>query len=69
MILTRCVPIRRLLGPLAFATAVSEAEIPPRGEAIQLFGGKSMEDFDTFVFGHGFNPAADQEPVGVRHAR
>ena len=32
MILTRCVPIRRLLGPLAFATEVSEAEPPPEAK-------------------------------------
>lgn len=63
MIMTqpRRLPIPHLLGLLTLAVTVTGAEIPPTGEAIHLFDGTSMENFDTFVFGHGFN----QDPDGV----
>ncbi len=61
MILTRRVPICHLLVLFALTAPVSAVEIPPTGEAVHLFDGKSMENFDTFVFGQGFN----QDPEGV----
>ena len=46
---------------LALTATVPGAEIPPTGEPVHLFDGKSMEHFDTFVFGQGFN----HDPDGV----
>ena len=57
----RPAPIRYLVGFVVFAVTASAAEIPPTGEAVHLFDGSSMENFDTFVFGKGFN----RDPDGV----
>ena len=61
MILIRHESIRHLLALLVLAATASAAEIPPTGKGVQLFDGKSLENFDTFVFGHGFN----NDPEGV----
>lgn len=58
---TGCGWIRHLLACIAFATAFAAYGAPPAGEAVQLFAGKSLDNFDTFVFGHGFN----HDPEGV----
>lgn len=50
-----------LLAVLVAVSAGGAAEIPPTGESILLFDGSSMENFETFVFGQGFN----QDPDGV----
>lgn len=46
---------------LAFATSLGAADAAPQGQPVELFSGKSMENFDTFVFGQGFN----HDPHGV----
>lgn len=51
----------RLLAILAIATALSTHFAADADQTVQLFAGKSMDHFDTFVFGHGFN--ADPEGV------
>ena len=56
-----CGLIRHLLAFLTLAATVSAADFPPAGEGVQLFDGKSLENFDTFVFGKGFN----LDPEGV----
>ena len=61
MILMEPGSIRHLLAFLGLAATVSAAEIPPAGEGVRLFDGKSLENFDTFVFGKGFN----HDPEGV----
>ena len=61
LIPTRYRSTRHLLALLAVASTVVAAEIPPTGESVQLFDGNSLEHFDTFVFGHGFN----HDPEGV----
>ena len=53
--------IWRLFALVAFVATAPAAEIPPTGEGIQLFDGTSLENFDTFVFGQGFN----HDPEGV----
>ena len=53
--------IRQLLPVLAIATALAAAETGEADGTVRLFAGKSMEHFDTFVFGHGFN----HDPAGV----
>jgi len=46
---------------LAFAAALIVPGAPPDGEPVPLFAGQSLENFDTFVFGQGFN----RDPEGV----
>lgn len=53
--------IRHSVAFFALATAFVAAGAPPAGEAVQLFDGKNLGKFDTFVFGHGFN----HDPEGV----
>ena len=53
--------LRLLLGFAVLASTAAAAEIPPTGEPVHLFDGRSMENFDTFVFGSGFN----NDPDGV----
>ena len=53
--------IRPLRAFVFLAAAAWAADIPPTGEPVHLFDGKSMENFDTFVFGQGFN----HDPEGV----
>ena len=53
--------IRHLLAVIAVAVSVSAAEIAPATAPVHLFDGSSMENFDTFVFGQGFN----RDPDGV----
>ncbi len=60
MTLTRHRSIRQLLALQVLATMLSAAEAPPAEGAVQLFDGKSLENFDTFVFGQGFNHDPEQ---------
>ncbi len=56
--------IRRVtifLASISFAATLAAADIPPTGKSIRLFDGKSLEHFDRFVFGKGFN----NDPEGV----
>ena len=53
--------ILRLLAPFAFLAMLSAAAEPAADSSIQLFDGKSLDSFDTFVFGKGFN----HDPDGV----
>lgn len=46
---------------LAFAAPLVVPGAPPDGDPVRLFAGQSLEHFDTFVFGHGFN----RDPEGV----
>ena len=46
---------------LALASAQVDSGAPPVGEPVPLFAGQSLENFDTFVFGQGFN----RDPEGV----
>ena len=52
---------RRLVGALVLVSCVLTAQTPPEGDGISLFDGTSMEHFETFVFGAGFN----NDPDGV----
>ena len=61
LIMIRHKSTRHVLAFLALASTVVAAEIPATGERVQLFDGTSLEHFDTFVFGHGFN----HDPEGV----
>ena len=47
----------------SFAATLAAADIPPTGEGIRLFDGKSLEHFDTFVYGKGFNNDRDRRPL------
>ena len=53
--------IRHGVAFFALAIVFVAAAAPPADEAIQLFAGKTLDNFDTFVFGHGFN----NDPEGV----
>ena len=43
------------LASCLFAAALPAADIPPTGKSIQLFDGKNLEQFDTFIRDKGFN--------------
>ena len=36
------------------------ADIPPTGKPVVILDGKSLENFETFVFGKGFNNDPDE---------
>lgn len=61
MTLARHGSILQLLAALALATTLTAAENPAADGTVQLFDGKSLDNFDTFVFGQGFN----HDPDGV----
>ena len=61
MIRMKSGPVRCLIGSFALAAILASAEIPPADDVVHLFDGESMENFDTFVFGSGFN----HDPDGV----
>ncbi len=49
------------LSLLFFTATLRGADIPPTGKAVVLFNGKSLDNFETFVFGKGFN----NDPDGI----
>ena len=51
----------QLLAPFALLAILSAADKPASDGTIQLFDGKTLDSFDTFVFGRGFN----HDPDGV----
>ncbi len=46
---------------LVLTAALGAADIPPTGKPVHLFDGSGLHQFDTFVFGQGFN----KDPDGV----
>ncbi len=48
------------LSSLLFAATLPAADIPPTGKPVVIFDGKSLENFETFVFGKGFNNDPDE---------
>ena len=61
MTLTRSASIGWLAASLALASVHCAADNPAADGTMKLFDGKSLDSFDTFVFGHGFN----RDPEGV----
>lgn len=48
-----------LLTAIAIGGAAAAADLPPLGEPIQLFNGRDLSRFDTFLRNQGFNNDPD----------